>query len=299
MADQTDDRWNPSVVYTQASIETPEPGADVQKYLFPQQPLEEVQTRFSAIVDVSQRQGLLLVAERLKFIDHLDTVKTQLRSQQMVAPSVDTLRDDAAKALEVAPPNMWGHDFAGADWDIEACQVYLLLTCIDTIMGQPEYLSAFAWLREQHQAGRIASLDAVFRAEDEYAGTYGPSRLFVAAVAEHLSSALRQRWMRGFAVVALDGAGKCIKSDSREAWEARTEETKMKAIATMLYSMRSQYTQRSARSYLPSQPVSIILKSRPKSLVSLNPQGEPLYRLLWDTVVHLAHKRCWSAGEGR
>ena len=298
MADQTDDRWDPSVVYTQASIETPQPGPDVQRYLFPQQPLDEVQKRFSAITDASQRQGLLMVAERLKFIDHLDAIKTQFRSQQMGMPSIDTLRDDAVRVPEVPWPNMWGHDFAGADWDIEACQVYLLLTCIDTIMGQPEYLSAFAWLRQQHQAGRIGSLDAVFRAEDEYADTYGPSRLFVTAVAEHLSSALRQRWTRGFAVVALDGAGRCIKSDSREAWEARTEDTRMKAIAAMLYSMRSQYTQRNARSFLPSQPVSIILKSRPKSLVSLNPAGEPLYRLLWDTVIHLAHKRCWSAGEG-
>ncbi len=296
MADQTDDRWDPNTAHAQASIETPQPGPDVQRYLFPQQPLDEVKKRFSAITDASQRQGLLVVVERLKFIDHLDTIKTQFRNEQKTTSSIHTLRDDTVP--EAPSLNMWGHDFAGADWDIEACQVHLLLTCIDTIMGQPEYLSAFAWLRQQHQAGRIASLDAVFRAEDEYADTYGPSRLFVAALAEHLDSALRQRWTRGFAVVALDGEGRCIKSDSREAWEARTQETRMKAIAAMLYSMRSQYTQRSARSFLPSQPVSIILRSRPKSLVSLNPVGEPLYGLLWDTVIQLAQKRCWSAGEG-
>lgn len=290
MADKTGDRWG--VVYTQAAIETPEPGTDLQRLLFPQQPLDEVQKKFSAIADAAERRAILVVVERLKFIDHLEAIKTQFRNQQKTTTSSDTLGDDMVKVTEEPSLNIWGHDFADADWDIEACQVYLLLTCIDTMMGQPEYLTAFAWLGEQHQARHIATLDAALRAEDEYADTYGASRLFVAAFTEHLNSALRQRWMGGFAVVALDGERKCVKSDSRQAWEARTDDTRMKAIAAMLYAMRSQYSHRSARSFLPSQPASTILRSRPKSLVSLDPAGEPLYRLLWDTVIHVAQQRC-------
>ena len=280
--------WDTSRILGPRWVSTPNLQEDVDRLFC----LKEGEHTDLAAMDPAQKDKVTVLAERLEFVEHLTVIATEFRKRTTRTRRHTRLDEKRILVTDTCRLELWGHDFAGADFDLEALILYLLITCIDTIKGQPLFVSAFDWML-QHHARRLSNLepDEVPHVLNElsvsYRAEHGLSRRFVEAFAVDLSEDMKERLVRSFAVVKIDGGQ--ITKESASAWEQRSTPDKIKKLASTLYTVRSTFTHAAIRSFCPSQPVEELQGGKDAVVVQL-PDGEPLLSLMQDIVVFLTRK---------
>jgi len=251
--------------------------ADITQFIYP----GFTQDIFDTL-ESNERCKLTVLAERLEFIEHLTKVSELIVKHRYEKTNRTSLPDGRIMVTETYSIMIDGHEFAGFDFDSDALSIYLLLTCIDTIKGQPGHLSAFAWLKRRCANESDFNWDML---SNEYKKEFGLSKRFKEAFINDCSPVLRTVIAENFAVAKI--AAQNIKSESASAWMKRSVIDRVKCIASALYSIRSSFTHASLRSFSPVVPVSNSLdKIGPVLLQRLD--GPPLRQVLTDVIKDLA-----------
>lgn len=242
------------------NVSTPDVLGDIERYCGIALQPEEFQA-----LESTTREKLILLAERLEFVHHLLVLRNVISQNTKVKKiSVNPVADNGefAKIQLHRSCVLWEHDFAGADFDIEAIIFYLLLTCIDTIKGQPEFVDAFDWLCNSLNVRLIANQDPeslqeqLTHLQETYRANFGITRRFIEAFVDDLSDDLKRELVANFMVAKVrDGE---IITESMRAWNRRDVESKLKKLAGKLFSIRSSFTHMSWRTFLPVQPLETV-----------------------------------------
>lgn len=279
--------WNPNLLLGPKRVVTPEILDDIATYCG-----TKARNRFDTL-DEPMQEKLIVLAERLEFVEDL-TVLRRLLAERKAPTTPRVERADSSRLKVTVPEKLeWeGHDLAGVDHDLEALALYLLLTCIDTIKGQPVYVKPFTWLIDQSgelaekEEEEIASLLADMG--KTYRESYGLRRRFVEAFTQDLADfTLREEVASSFAVVSVRNGQ--INTASGKAWEQKSTDQRLKKIADKLYDIRSRYTHTSVRSFFPSVPVSRIPDLEGRTLLQRR-EARPLARILREVILHLTEQ---------
>lgn len=258
-------------------VETPNIVADIAQFIYP----GFTQVIFDGL-ELNERNKLTVVAERLEFIEHLAKVAALIAKHKSVTTDKKPPADGRIEVVVRYSIKIEGHEFAGFDFDSDALSIYLLLTCIDTIKGQPNYINVFDWLKNRCTNKLDTDWDML---SNEYEHKFGLSKRFKEAFTNDCSLALQNTISKNYAVVRI--ASQNIKNESALAWEKRSETDKVKCIASKLYAIRSRFTHASFRSFSPAVPVSSSLDK--KEPVLLQRVGSPpLREVLKDVIKYLA-----------
>ena len=270
--------WNPSDWNGPAWVETPAGAllADIKSFFDP----DFTQGRYEALPPEVRKQ-LCRLTERIELIEHLLAITAKLREHQTYRIEDTRLDDKRVKRTRVYSVKLWGRDFAGADHDIDALAVYLLLSSIDTIKGQPSYMDPFDWLKERTQPSTTPNWQEL---KNLYRKQYGPSRLFSQAFCDDLDDRTRASLVENLAVVRLNAGS--VAAESAKAWEKRTPETKVARIASALYEMRSAFTHSGLRTFSPDSPISG-LPAHDDHVLLRRVNGPRLTEMLRTIIVHL------------
>ena len=241
-------------------VQTPDILGDIERYCGVLLTAEE----FDAL-ESTNKDKLILIVERLEFIDHLLVLHKAISRNTTAKKHIIKPISDNSEFVEVETQLscvLWGHDFAGANFDIEAIVFYLLLTCVDTIKGQPEFLNAFDWLcdssnmrllvnqEQQSLKEQLTNLREMYRAD------FGITRRFIEAFVDNLSDDLQQELVAALAVVKVRDSK--ITPESMAAWNRRDVKRKIKKLGDRLYAIRSSFTHKSLRTFLPVQPLETV-----------------------------------------
>lgn len=269
--------WNPEKWLAPRRVETPCVAVDVATYIDP-----DFTSDALGSLSLDCQQKLTVLTERLEFIDHLSRLSEMLQTYKTVKVTDMHVGTGDIKRTESYTTVINGHDFAGFDFDADALIVYLLLTCIDTLKGQKQLMSAFEWLKAKASIGCLTDWDAL---REEHECEYGLSKRFREAFTVDCGQAIRDSLTDNLAVVKV--GPQCVKHESAQAWDKRTKEKKLDCIASELYSIRSKFTHTSFRLFSPEIPVAMSLEVRGAVLVQR--VGAPSLReMLINTVKYLA-----------
>ena len=240
-------------------VSTPDLLADVERYCGISFTDEEF-----ASLPIDLQRKLRLVTERLEFVEHLLVLREfvermQRREEERRRATLDNGQEGLLRTINYSFI-LWGHELAGAHFDIEALVFYLLLTIIDTIKGQSTYINPFDWLVQPNNLQKLINLQENHLREQlealkrEHRANFGLSKRFIEAFTNDLPAYLRNKFITCVAVVKVkDGK---VNSESLQSWEAKSEGDKIKKIAEHLYQIRSSFTHASMRTFLPTVPLS-------------------------------------------
>ena len=216
-------------------IRTPEFEKDVRKYL------DVKPEEFKSISDKNEklRDLLILLAERMEFVEHLELLRSYFSSKQFI-DSTGRFFLPAKQILDEEflshHPEIETHDFAGLDFDIEALIVYLLITCIDTIV---DYVYEVKGKRRK-----------------------GNENTFVKFFKKNISKdkKLQKEFINCYVVIFLEDKDLSKEKELDKEidnwidnWHKKENEKKLELIAEYLYEVRSKFTHRSIRNFLPKQ----------------------------------------------
>ncbi len=88
--------------------------------------------------DSALKKIIVVIIERLDLISHLETIAMIVRKKLKYIEKIE-----GNIKIVFSEYNVFGRNFGGLQYDIEALDFYLHLTCIDAIQGQLEYKNPF------------------------------------------------------------------------------------------------------------------------------------------------------------
>lgn len=229
--------------------------------------------------DQGKSEKLLILAERLEFIEALGVVQNEIFKHHIFeedyTPIIENGKTRGFSKIVNFVCNWLNHDFAGVHFDIEGLRIYLLATCIDTIMGQPDHKDAFQWLKERD---RLPLKEELGELSQEFKEQYGTSYLFRNAFTHCIDNDLKFRWCESFMCVAIEGRNgdrpARLRTESLRIWQAKSVDEKMKAISVCIYGARSRFTHCAIRSFCCDTPIESLEEGRVNNLVRYGPEDQ-------------------------
>lgn len=186
------------------------------------------------------------------------------------------------------------HDFAGVHKDIETNQLYLLVTCIETILGGG-YKPPFAWLRGKIKDTCINSenFDETIKEHQSLTKT------FKEAFIEYLDDNLKKEWLDSYFVIEIKRKGAIdqkLVNKKWQGWQEKDENTdkKLEKIAGTIYDMRSGFTHSSQRMFNCDLPVTkreYDFNKKTDILIKVGRDNNDLIKILKETVQQMATKK--------
>ena len=217
------------------------------------------------------KNKLYKITERFEFVEHLLTFRKELIKNKKFKLEFFNEPNALFGISKVDTIKMFNTKFDGVDYDIEALVLYLLLTCVDTLAGQDEYMTFSEWLEKQEVSfsEEIIDLNWIKAKEKEHKEMFGIGRNFKNLLTNGISNQLKKRMIENFAVTKLDNGG--VNKDSWKSWELANDNEKLKKIATTLFEqIRNKYTHTSHRTFVPCVPIKYLRKTGYPVLLSLN-----------------------------
>lgn len=231
-------------------VETPDIEKDIELYLG-----HDILEKWKASENADLKTLIVFITERLEFIFSLKSIAMIVREK-----SKRIYNQEGENERVHFECKLFGHDYAGIQFDIEALDYYLHLSCIDAIQSQPKYYSAFDWIKDNIVRYENKDSKDLFclltEDQDEYSNNYGLSKNFIKAFTQDITPTLQTKICDVLIVVKIKNGE--ITNESLAAWEKRTNEQKLYRIANMLYGLRSIYTHKNIRSFLPSSDLKTI-----------------------------------------
>lgn len=235
-------------------ISTPNLIDDIEKYLG-----KSISDKYVTL-DSDLKSKVRVLTERLEFVDHLfvfaEFVK---RNSSIKNESIEekTINGDKVRIVKRDFEFiLYKKDLAGANFDIEALIFYLLVTCVDTLKGQPTYVDPFDWLKNELDVKNNDIQEHLESLKEKYKEEFGLSRRFKEAFTIDIDSEVQDDLINNLISVKLKSSK--INQGSLNAWNERDKAGKLNKIANTLYQIRSSYTHTSIRTFLPSQPLEIV-----------------------------------------
>jgi|GEM_PF-3388009 len=234
------------------NIRTPDLENDIIDFFCPEISIQDYRENYEP-EDSNIKFKLQLVTERFEFINHLLALK-ELLEQNKKSKSL-TIKIERKELTINDDIEFHGREYNGVDYDIEALCFYLLLTCIDTIVG------------DRNKVGKN----------------------FKTAITQ-IPEELKNRVCSHFAIVEFQND---IFSDKIITEWKNHESKQIDEFADYLYYVRNNFTHNSLKSYIPRYPADRlkldIKKKIPLSLVPL--ETDTLLKLIEDIVIDLVKKK--------
>lgn len=233
-------------------VRTPDIEVDIDKYLG-----NEILENWRKSKDKDITNSIVFITERLDFICHLNAFRNYAinNSERKILIDGEGVVQLKYKFF------MDNHDYSGVQYDIEALVLYLILSCIDAIQSQPDYLSAFEWLSgktsryENQPKDKIKGL--LMEDKAQYDDLYGLSKNFRKAFTDDISDKLKKQIIENLIVAKFEGES--VNKNSFLAWNSNDENAKIKKVANYLYNLRSKYTHKNIRNFIPKRPFGVRL----------------------------------------
>lgn len=267
---------------------------DIQRFFCPEVTTDDLLQIWPK--DQQAGQALCLVTERFEFVRHLFKIKEIMQQAKQYGQPMPVRHIGGRLELKYREC-VRGHDheFDGVDHDIEALCFYLLLTCIEIVVGKGRHMDPFDWLAKtwQHLFGtKTNPVQSMKDAKEAYYDEYGARRGFVRAITEDLSDDVRNSLAHDCALVKLDDGQ--INRQSWKEWQDKADEEKLKSLARYLYdTVRSKFTHEGHRTFFPTFPIKFCRASNNRLvLVWVNGSAErSLVDLLQEMVKQLVRLR--------
>lgn len=280
--------------YGPRSIFTEDIFQDIKNFFYRDEDtsVEEIHHKFS-LLDKNHQHKLIVLTERVEFVCHLNEFKKLLAENKQYGPW-RTYSDGEDKVVEI-PEKIEFHrlEFNGVDHDIDAVSFYLLLTCIECIEGNPEYVEMANWFEENwdtlYKPGETPQA-CIKRIKEIYYERYGTRRNFKRAFTDRIPNSLKIRLVTNFALVKLENHE--LDESSWQSWQSLEEKQKLVKITNYLYdNVRNKFTHESHRSFFPDIPICLLPSSHDKVLIALvPPEYDNLLLLLQDLICILVKK---------
>lgn len=258
---------------------------DLKIFFFPDLTEDEVKN----LIAENGIKKLTVISDRFEFINKLEELKQIFLQKRILhSPNITWIEVNGERLLkfeQLESIELEGKEFNGITFDIDALIQYLLLTCIDTVLGREKYKSFPDWLDDNCKSESI-TISEVRHLHDQYMSEHGLRKMFLLGF-DALSSDLKKQLTDTFLLVKLDN-GK-LNAKSYETWLKLEPDVKYKQLAKFLYDhVRCQYTHESSRHFLPYKNVTSRRATEKAILVScVNPGELNLIELLKNVVIEL------------
>lgn len=272
------------------SVENPNLRDDIKKF----HRLADSDDKVDRLLNSSCKEELETILSRLEFIDQLLFARKILDSRKQIKSTYKTIQlygQAYFVQTNLETIDIEGYNFAGATYDIEALCQYLLIGCIENLSTPIKKPSFTDWLKiKSPLKTEIVIKDELAKLEEEYQQDTSISSQFRKTFLD-LSAPLKNRIVSTFLIVDKVEPQK-IDEINISKWENRTEEEKIRKIATYLYSsIRCQYTHRASRTFLSEVPIEKSLGMNFDVLVlKVDPTSDNLISILKDVISELLVK---------
>lgn len=275
--------WNGPI-----KVITPDIENDIKTYLG-----ENALDKWTNTINSDLKEKIIFITERLDMIAHLKSIAMIIRRKSKITKTL--INGDLYQVHYEC--NFQSHNYGGLQFDIEALSYYLYLSCIDAIQSQPQYKSVFEWLKENTERyenkAKSELLDLLKKDDIKYRDEYGLSKNFIKAFVEDISNELKIKICDVLIVVKAEN--NIINPKSYDTWRQKDGDKKLKKIAEKLYSLRSLYTHKNIRSFLPVTDISTIPDMNGEIL--LCKKCNPMELLLEDIIKELCLKKLMESNE--
>lgn len=237
----------PKKIYTENIIE------EIEKYLG-----KSISDNYETL-NTDLKDKIRVLTERIEFIEHLLVFAEFIKKNSKIKKrTVEELTNDKDSVLVKIDYEfiLLKKNLAGANFDIEALIFYLLVTCIDTLKGKPQYRNPFEWLTDKIDTKNEDIRNQLKKLKEEYKNEFGLSHRFIEVFTKDIDTEVQNELINNLISVKLNDSK--INKNSLKAWERSSDESKLRKIANTLYDIRSSYTHTSIRTFLPSQPLKYV-----------------------------------------
>lgn len=179
------------------------------------------------------------VTERLAFIDGLLKFRGVINKNKFVKNGkIDLVGDDnLGKFQTIYSCILFNHDYASVEYDIDALVTYLLITCLDILLGKVPYTDWGEFLIEKNKNNSLSN-EQIEKFYLEYREDYGLYKNFINFFVIDLDKNLREKYLKSFVLAGIEN-GEIVE----KKWNTKDDEKKIKEIAEFLYGkIRSSFT---------------------------------------------------------
>lgn len=282
-------------ILTFPDIVTPDIVEDTCYYLFPYISYDNLKEDIWPSLSCDVKQKLDLLSQRMEFISQLKVIGKDIKHKHTYNREIK-YNLDYTEVKENLLCDYLSYDFNGTHFDIEALNIYLLITCIDTIAGTIQYKDPFEYILDSIQNKNI-SKEKILEIKAEYKQKFAITKNFINQFIDNLSNKIKMDWLENFMLAKtisnINKDGKILEyakicETDMDKWKRQTAPQKIKKIAEELFTMRSKFTHISIRSLLRTIPITSALYDHPLHLVKIG--NIDLDILLIATVRDLARK---------
>lgn len=192
-------------------VQTPNIKEDIKTYLS-----DDILSKFNACTNQEVKDKIVRVTEMLEFIGHLNAISGFLHSKDK-----KEVKCVGNNIYVISHIEFESHDYSGFDYDCEALTIYLLLSLIDTCVGQKNC----------------------------------SARKFKKAFTDFISPDLKSKICSSLFYFQPPKEGSVSEKMEKDysEWENMNEDKKMMKIASGLYSSRCEYTHCNIRRFIPNR----------------------------------------------
>ena len=137
--------------YFPKEVRTPNIEEDIGKYLS-----SVILSEYISCKKQDVKDKIVRVTEMLEFIDHISSISSELK--KLDKPTCEFVDGEWYKVSHITYNS---HDYSGFDYDCEALVLYLLLSLIDTCVGQAEYKDYVDYIESEFKEDNIAKENVV------------------------------------------------------------------------------------------------------------------------------------------
>ena len=241
--------------YTYENVRSDNVYDDICTYIFPKVYIDFYDKYHSLTKDVKYK--LMCISERIKSVEQLIKINDYVKKNSSIKKTKKDIGNKKDFIEEKSECILFGVNFSGANFGLDAIVIYLLSTCIDTISGRIGYKNPFDFILENEND--CFSKQDIKDIKEEYNKNFGLTKNFINQFTEKLPCELKSKWIENFCLCKTIGADKkndgCIDKESLKKWNKKDEKEKIRSIAANIYDIRSQFTHMSIRSLLRDRDV--------------------------------------------
>jgi hypothetical protein len=252
-------------VWCPRQIENTEIIDDLRDYFFNDYSLDRIQEIYKDNIT-----ELSIICDRYEFILKLQNFKLIcIKNRKFVKPKLENIVINGTEAIQISQSEkitLDDHEFNGITYDIDALSQYLLLTIIDTIMGQIDYKDFLTWLIETDDKSNYTK-DEIVKLYKKYNENNGLRRNFISAFQDHVSEELKTKITESFMLGKI-GLG-VIDEQSLNNWQLLSYNDRYIKIVKYLYDeIRCKYTHSCSRTFLSDFDIVFSVPTTRKVLIS-------------------------------
>ncbi len=186
---------------------------------------------------------IVTVVEKMEFVEHLDVIR-----KEIVRITENHLISDSQIDFSC---NWLGHDFAGMHKDLEALEIYLLVSAIDQIMQKESFKEFYDWLRLKIKDDNvdITTTNALECLHNEYNREYGMTKGIKRGFCEFLDDEVKSEWVTSYYATRLTIFKDVVAMKDETNIKSMNRDAQLNNIVEALLSCRNAFTHSAVRQF--------------------------------------------------